>query len=107
MIACLVLQATVNARSPQDVIAMARKYEVDKWLLNAVEKMAKRSQPVNAEDVQIVGLDDALKVAHVRERAMLILRGPSIANGRIDWKERSALDFKPTIMEIFGIGDSI
>lgn len=98
------LQAVVDGISAQDAIAMARKYDVDKWLIDGVEIMAKRSEPLCVEDVQVIGIEDALKVAHVREQTMHILKSTSRGSW-VDWKERSALNFRPTIKIVFGIPD--
>ena len=100
------LQPVVNKMTPQATIVMARRFEVEKWLLDAVEVMAKRPEPIGVEDVEVIGLEDALRVAHVREQAMEVQK--ALSGGRtwnIDWKERSALNFRPTIMLVFGIED--
>lgn len=98
------LQCVVDEITPQNALVMARKYDVDKWLIDAVDVMAKRAEPVGMDDVKVIGIEDALLVANVREQAMQILKSSSRGSGWVDWKERSALKFRSTIKAVFGIG---
>ncbi|TCD60244.1 hypothetical protein EIP91_010508 [Steccherinum ochraceum] len=98
------LQPVVAEMTPQEALVMARRHDVDKWLVDAVEVMAKRAEPMGMDDVNVIGVEDALRVANVREQAMNILKSSSIVSGWVDWKERSALKFRPTIKAVFGIG---
>lgn len=98
------LQPVIDGMTAPCAIVMARRYHVDRWLVNAVEIMAKRPEPVSVQDVEIIGLEDALKVAHVREQAMMILKSMSRGTSTwVDWRERSELKFRPTIQQVFGI----
>ncbi|KAH8100407.1 hypothetical protein BXZ70DRAFT_190543 [Cristinia sonorae] len=93
------LQPVVDAMSAPEALSMARKYDVDSWLENAVDSMARRAKALNMNDVEIIGIKDTLKVAHVREQALDIVRTAGYFNA----KERGALDFRPTIRRVFGI----
>ncbi|EGN92771.1 hypothetical protein SERLA73DRAFT_190626 [Serpula lacrymans var. lacrymans S7.3] len=47
--------------------SLAINYNVDKWLLPALNDLAKRKEPISIEDVELLGVQVALKMAAVRE----------------------------------------
>lgn len=101
------LQPIIDGLAPQDALVMARKYEVNKWLIEAVNVMARRAEPIGMDDVKVIGVEDALLVASVREQAIHILKsehGRGFGSTWVEWKERSTLNFRPAIKTVFGIG---
>jgi len=51
-------------------VALSQEYEVTEWLVPGLVELARRAEPVGAEDVRRLGLDTALKLAEVRESSM-------------------------------------
>ncbi|THH26340.1 hypothetical protein EUX98_g7847 [Antrodiella citrinella] len=100
--AIMALQPIVYKLSAVEIILKARQYDVNEWLTAAVCTMARRAGAVSKEDAQVIGIDDALKIAQVREEALDIVVEK---HGRffIDFKKRDAVDYVPTIERIFGI----
>jgi len=50
-----------------DKVALSQEYEITEWLVPGLVELARRAEPVGAEDVRRLGLDTALKLAEVRE----------------------------------------
>jgi hypothetical protein len=48
-------------------VVLANEYAVDKWLLPALNEIARRNEPIGVDDVTQLGLECALKLAQVRE----------------------------------------
>jgi len=92
------LQPIISNLSPQEAIVKGRQYDVVKWLFDGVLIMARRAEPIREEDVKVIGIHDALKIAHVREEMANILK---TRGGWVEWRDRSAVDFGPTILRIF------
>jgi len=53
--------------SPSLQVQMARVHNVKEWLLPAFHELVKRKDPLDEEDVKLIGLTDALKVMSLRE----------------------------------------
>jgi len=53
--------------SPSLQVQMARVHNVKEWLLPAFHELVKRKEPLDEEDVKLIGLTDALKVMSLRE----------------------------------------
>ncbi|KIM53368.1 hypothetical protein SCLCIDRAFT_39636, partial [Scleroderma citrinum Foug A] len=54
-------------KSPTEKVALAFQYDIKHWLLPGLNQLAQRSEPINVADVQLLGLEVALKTAAVRE----------------------------------------
>ena len=54
-------------KSPTEKVALAFQYDIKHWLLPGLNQLAQRSEPINVADVQLLGLEVALKIAAVRE----------------------------------------
>ena len=54
-------------KSPVEKVALAFQYDIKRWLLPGLNQLAQRPEPINVEDVQLLGLEVALKIAEVRE----------------------------------------
>jgi len=52
---------------PVEKAAFAFKYDIQTWLLRALNDIARRAEPLSQRDVDILGLDTVLKLARVRE----------------------------------------
>ncbi|KAG6331878.1 hypothetical protein ID866_7210 [Astraeus odoratus] len=104
-------------------VALAFQYDIRHWLLPGINQLARRPQPISAEDVQVLGLDVALKVAAVRESLVVTNAGNAGSptstigspNGSPCRHSRHCLttgdryarsvDFTPTIKKVFGLPD--
>jgi len=102
-------------KSPVEKVALAFKYDIKQWLVPGINQMAQRSEPINVEDVQLLGLEVALKIAAVRES--LVFEPPQSLYGFFDpssptspgpvdhiassTRNASDVDFTPTIKKIF------
>ncbi|KAI6145074.1 hypothetical protein BKA82DRAFT_1002237 [Pisolithus tinctorius] len=53
---------------PVNKLALASKYEIKRWQLPALLELAKRSLPISVEEGRLIGLENALKLAVVREQ---------------------------------------
>jgi len=115
--------------SPVEKVALAFQYDIKQWLLPGLNQLAQRSEPVNVEDVQLLGLEVALKIAAVREslvfeppqpshryqlshgyqssfRPFNPMPPPRTSPGPVDHiasstRNASDVDFTPTIKKIF------
>ncbi|KAI6046298.1 hypothetical protein EDC04DRAFT_2598114 [Pisolithus marmoratus] len=55
-------------KSVVEKLALALEYEIQHWIVPAVNELARRPQPISVEDTQVLGLETTSKVATVRER---------------------------------------
>ncbi|KAI6043402.1 hypothetical protein EDC04DRAFT_2562969, partial [Pisolithus marmoratus] len=53
--------------NPVDKFALASKYDIKEWFLPALLALARRSKPISVEEGRLIGFENALKVAAVRE----------------------------------------
>jgi len=49
------------------VFSLGRKYDVDDWIFIAVKALVRRADPMNTEDVKLLGVKEVLKIASIRE----------------------------------------
>ena len=79
---------------PVEKAAVAFTYDIPDWIESTVNDIARRDEPVSRRDVDILGLDIALKIAEVREHI----------NGRglVGKRDAKHLDFRPEIQKVFG-----
>ena len=95
---------------PVEKVALALQYDMQEWLVPGLDELAKRSEPIGIEDVNLLGLDVALKVAAVRESLRM---GTKIV-GAQPWtsqlpclisgpRDASEIDFTHTVKKIFQI----
>ncbi|KAH7912424.1 hypothetical protein BJ138DRAFT_1004506 [Hygrophoropsis aurantiaca] len=78
---------------PVDKLSLSEKYDVDEWLLPALEKLANRREPIGVKDAEKLGVTLALKVAALREGP--VPRTPSVPL-RIGYKEVSVYPKSPS-----------
>lgn len=52
---------------PSLQIHLARVHGIKEWLLPAFHELVKRKDPLDANDVELIGLADALKIMSLRE----------------------------------------
>ncbi|GBE86157.1 hypothetical protein SCP_0900340 [Sparassis crispa] len=52
---------------PVGRLVLSKKYAIGEWMVPALNALARRTQPLQRADVDAIGLDDALKLAEVRE----------------------------------------
>ncbi|KAH7921442.1 hypothetical protein BV22DRAFT_1049622 [Leucogyrophana mollusca] len=62
-----IAQLASMSLSAVDKIVIANQYDINDWLLPCFNELAKRPEPIGADDVDKLGLDTALKIAAVRE----------------------------------------
>ena len=53
---------------PSLQIHLARTYNIQSWLGLGLSRLSRRAEPLNEEDVRLVGLSDSLKICALRER---------------------------------------
>jgi len=51
---------------PRRRVALAQEFNISEWLLPALKELAEQKEPIGVKDVEEIGLDFALKLAHVR-----------------------------------------
>ncbi|KAF8638107.1 hypothetical protein AX17_002447 [Amanita inopinata Kibby_2008] len=77
------------AKNPAFLVHMARKYEVEDWLMAGVHRLVVRPQPIKKEDVELIGLDDALEIMACREacqpKSFLSDQWVMKERGRVSW----------------------
>ncbi|KAH7928668.1 hypothetical protein BV22DRAFT_1030418 [Leucogyrophana mollusca] len=90
---------TSFAIDPVKKIYLAREYDVQQWLVPALNGIARRSQPIGMKDAEKLGVDLALGMAAVRESLCI---GPG---GTLSVGERSVkrLDFTEKIKEMLAV----
>lgn len=59
--------STLLQDDPARRVVVANNYNVDGWLLPALNALAQRTEPLGVDDVVILGLDCVLRLARVRE----------------------------------------
>ena len=94
-------------KTAAEKVALAFQYDIEKWLLPGLNELARRQQPISVEDVQLLGLEVALKVAAVRESHVSqnpgtsgfgAAHGPRVITGP---RNASHVDFRPIIRKTF------
>ncbi|KAF8632494.1 hypothetical protein AX15_001861 [Amanita polypyramis BW_CC] len=56
--------------APAMQIYLGRKHHVREWVVSALNKLIQRAEPLRKEDIELIGLDDGLKVMALRETCM-------------------------------------
>ncbi|KAI0326136.1 hypothetical protein GY45DRAFT_150028 [Cubamyces sp. BRFM 1775] len=91
---CPLLEA---ANIPARWLWLARQYDVDEWLFPALHALARRTQPIQVEEAESLGIATAIKMAEVRES---FTRCSVKYNYQIV-VSRSQYDFTAKIMQVF------
>ena len=73
-------------------IVLSRTYEVHEWLSPGLHALARRDTPLQANEVDILGIPTIIRMAEVRE---------SVINGRYG-VSRGLHDFSTVIRRVFG-----
>ncbi|KIJ12540.1 hypothetical protein PAXINDRAFT_136955 [Paxillus involutus ATCC 200175] len=96
--------------TPVDKVALAMQYNIEKWMIPAINAMAQRPEPIGVEDVDRLGLDAALKIARIREQVFLrTVYSPASMSNKQELRPghrdptTQKLDFTPTICTTFGL----
>jgi len=101
-------------KSPVEKVALAFQHDIKGWLVPGLDELAKRPEPIGIKDVDLLGLDVALKVAAVRESLTLGTRPSALKYGRgepaIQYllsgpRDVGTVDFTHTIKRIFLLPD--
>ena len=53
---------------PSLQVQLAKAYDIRKWLAPGFFRLARRTRPLDEEDVRLVGLSDSLKICALREK---------------------------------------
>jgi hypothetical protein len=104
-----------------DRLVLAVKYHIDEWVVDTMNKIAQREEPLDITDADrllpVVGVDYLLKIARVREEAPTNVTTDNSAcycsnHGRpmpsgvscmdTGCVQRSQRDFRPVIRRVFG-----
>ena len=81
-------------------VHLGRKNHVKEWVVSGLNKLIQRAEPLNKEEAELVGVDDALKVMALRETCMY-----DPHNCRWTRRDRghAPIDFAATIRRGFNI----
>lgn len=79
-------------KDPVEKASLAGEFEVDEWLLPALNELAQREEPIGVEEARRLGWELALKIAAVRESFVAwnekVAFGPRGARSQIDFSSR-------------------
>jgi hypothetical protein len=77
---------------PVERAALASEYNIDEWLLPALNELAQREEPIGIEEANRLGWETALQIAAVRESFIAwnekVAFGPRGARKQIDFTGR-------------------
>jgi len=80
---------------PVEKTALAMEYDIDGWLLPAINELAQREDPIGIEEARRLGLEVAMKIAAVRESFISwndkVAFGPRGTRPQIDFTNRIRL----------------
>lgn len=93
---------------PHKVLNLGQTHRVDEWVIIAIIFLIKRKEPMGPDDAKIIGIENALKIASLRECCVqerrlegscfrLVAERPHMAGGVTDTKR---------IEQVFGVGSS-
>jgi hypothetical protein len=104
-----------------DKLVLAVKYHIDEWVVDTLNKIAQREEPLDITDADrllpVVGIDYLLKIARVREDAPTHATTgkstcycnnhdrhmrPGVSCTDTGYMQRSQRDFRPVIRRVFG-----
>lgn len=57
--------------SDAEKIVLARRYDIEEWMLPTLLKLAQRPEPISMEEARLIGFETALKLSAVREKVQL------------------------------------
>ena len=89
---------------PVEKVALALHYDMQEWLVAGLDELAKRPEPIGIEDVDLLGLDVALKLAAVRESLCMgktLVGVTGFMSG--ERPDASKVDFTRTVRKVFQI----
>jgi hypothetical protein len=115
----IVRERTVKAltskleNDPARQVALAYEFQIDEWLIPALNALARRKEPMGEDNVAVMGIECVLKVARIRERhphrcetcvksryggytLLMSERGPGLL-------PREKVDFTQDIEEVFSL----
>ncbi|KAI9066996.1 hypothetical protein FKP32DRAFT_1589021 [Trametes sanguinea] len=61
------LRPLLEDSDPVGWLCLARQYEVREWLLPALQALARRPQAIQLEEVELLGIATAIRLAEIRE----------------------------------------
>jgi len=88
-------------KSAAEKVALAFQYDIEQWLIPGLNQLARRQEPISVEDVQLLGLDVALKVAAIRESHVSQNPGNSGRVVTLGTRNARQVDFTPIIKKTF------
>ncbi|KAI9568841.1 hypothetical protein HD554DRAFT_679149 [Boletus coccyginus] len=88
-------------KSPTEKVALAVQHNIQPWLLPGLNELAKRKEPLEMQDLEILGAEVTLKVAAIRESlTVCISQHPRLTSGS---RDASRVDFTSAIKRVFEI----
>ncbi|KAG6381998.1 hypothetical protein JVT61DRAFT_629 [Boletus reticuloceps] len=96
------------SRPSAEKVGLAVHYDIQPWLLPAVNELARRKEPLENDDLAVLGPELALKVAAVRE-SLAVSRShykgtPRLTSGL---RDASMVDFTSVIKSVFQLSDKV
>jgi len=60
------------------LLTLGQTYRVDEWVIIAVISLIKRQEPIGLDDANVIGVENALKIASLREcsQQIRLMEGP-------------------------------
>jgi hypothetical protein len=58
---------SIMASKPALQAHLGRKHHVKEWVISGLNKLIQRAEPLNKEEAELIGTEDALKVMALRE----------------------------------------
>ncbi|KAF8716057.1 hypothetical protein AX14_012446 [Amanita brunnescens Koide BX004] len=85
-------------KTPGMQVKLSLEYGVEEWLVPGLNRLAQREEPLNRDDVELIGLDYALKVMALREDCR-----PSSSGWTFHRRGEISMDFSKQIKTRFSI----
>ena len=58
----------LNPPTPHQRLILGRKYDIDQWILPALQELCERPNPPTPDEARLMGLEDVILVGSVREK---------------------------------------
>ncbi|KZP09952.1 hypothetical protein FIBSPDRAFT_838962 [Athelia psychrophila] len=76
------VSATLESKTPLELIALANEYKVPRWLLDAYSALVKQREVLGQQEIDALGLETAFRLLQIREGTYRCAARASYGNGR-------------------------
>ena len=91
---------------PHSLLNLGQTHRVDEWVITAVVFFVKRQEPMGPNDAKTIGIENALKIASLRECCIQDFRTSSFRLLEERPKLTGAITETKRIEQLFGLGSS-